>query len=54
MMVLKGAALEPMAELRKFTASLATPTIKSATAKNANTATANHKKPSIFSGLFYM
>jgi hypothetical protein len=33
-MVLKEIALEPTAEFKKFTASLLTPTTKSATAKN--------------------
>ena len=35
MMALKDSALEPMAELRKLTASLLTPTIKSAKANTA-------------------
>ena len=35
-MVLNEIALDPKAELRKFTASLLTPTIKSITAKSAN------------------
>ena len=35
MMVLNEIALEPMAEFKKFTASLLTPTIKSATANRA-------------------
>ncbi|GGD20159.1 hypothetical protein GCM10011368_22580 [Hyunsoonleella pacifica] len=35
MMVLNETAFDPIAELRKFTASLLTPTIKSAIAKNA-------------------
>ncbi len=35
MMVLKETALDPMAEFKKFTASLLTPTTKSATAKMA-------------------
>ena len=38
-MVLKGAALEPMAELRKLTASLLTPTIKSEIARIKRTTT---------------
>jgi hypothetical protein len=35
-MVLKETALEPIAEFRKLTASLLTPTTRSATAKNAS------------------
>ena len=37
--ILKGAAFEPMAELRKFTASLLTPTIRSEIASRKRTAT---------------
>ena len=38
-MVLKDAALEPTDELRKFTASLATPTSRSNTARTARKST---------------
>ena len=38
-MILKGAAFEPMAELRKFTASLLTPTIRSEMARRKRTPT---------------
>ena len=37
--VLKGIALEPTAEFKKFTASLLTPTIRSPIAKTARTET---------------
>ncbi|CAI8212111.1 MAG: Uncharacterised protein [Flavobacteriaceae bacterium] len=39
MMVLKETAFEPMAEFKKFTASLLTPTTKSAIAKTASATT---------------
>jgi hypothetical protein len=39
MMILKGATFEPRAELRKFTASLLTPTTRSDMAKTKRTAT---------------
>lgn len=39
MILRKDMALEPMAELRKFTASLLTPTIKSPIAKRTNKTT---------------
>ena len=46
-MVLKERALEPTAELRKFTASLLTPTIRSAMAKAANATSISKYKLSI-------
>jgi hypothetical protein len=43
MIVLNEATLLPIAEFRKFTASLLTPTIKSITAKTSNTPTIKSK-----------
>jgi hypothetical protein len=47
MIMIKGAALEPMAELRKFTASLLTPTTRSETANTIRMITISRKKVSI-------